>query len=209
MLVTVFALALRIFDISNFSVQESIAESSKDAAKVKTIKSYSTNKAKSNEGKHNPEAKENKAGESLKLPSYAKESYSSAEIKVLRQLSSRRGELDRREEIIKKKEALLKAAEQGVDKKIAELGKIKTQLEKLLKDQHAINEKRLNSLVKIYEGMKPKQASRIFDTLDMGILMQVIAKMSERKTSPILANMNPKKAREVTTNLANQYKLPE
>jgi flagellar motility protein MotE (MotC chaperone) len=56
--------------------------------------------------------------------------------------------------------------------------------------------------------MKPKEAARIFDTLEMDVLLSVIGKMNERKMSPILASMDPDKAREVTIKLAEQRKLP-
>jgi flagellar motility protein MotE (MotC chaperone) len=56
--------------------------------------------------------------------------------------------------------------------------------------------------------MKPKDAARIFDTLEMNVLLDVIGRMKEQKTSPILANMNPDKARDVTIKLAEQRKLP-
>ena len=55
----------------------------------------------------------------------------------------------------------------------------------------------------------PKDAARIFDTLDIDILVDVMANMSERKMSPILAAMNPERARTVTIMLAQQKQLPE
>jgi len=56
--------------------------------------------------------------------------------------------------------------------------------------------------------MKPKDASAIFDNLDMDILLQVVSRMSERKTAPIMAAMNIQKAQELTTLLAEQKQLP-
>ena len=78
----------------------------------------------------------------------------------------------------------------------------------MLKQQTDEEEKRIKSLVKIYEGMKAKDAARIFNTLDMDILVRVMAGMSERKLSPILASMEPDRARSVTILLAEQKSLP-
>ena len=64
----------------------------------------------------------------------------------------------------------------------------------------------IKSLVKIYEGMKPDEAAAIFNELDMPILLDVIGKMSERKVALVLANMNPKRARDVTQELADKRK---
>jgi len=56
--------------------------------------------------------------------------------------------------------------------------------------------------------MKPAQAAKIFDTLDMDILLAVIGHMKEKKSSSILEYMSPDKARTVTMKLAAEYKLP-
>ena len=50
--------------------------------------------------------------------------------------------------------------------------------------------------------MKPKAAAAIFDELELPILLEVIDQMSERRVAPILADMNPIKAKEVTADLA-------
>ncbi len=204
MFVTVFVLAMRIVDISNFSIQESIAESA-DTKEVPVRKMSPREKAIQAENKS-----VNKSLNTAirKQSKFKMDIYSSEELEVLRSLSKRRESLELREREIVKQEALLKAAEGEVERKVTELVKIKSELKKLLEDQSKIQKERVQSLVKIYSGMKPKQASRIFDTLNMDILLAVIGKMSERKTSPILANMNPEKARKITIKLAEQHKLP-
>lgn len=123
-------------------------------------------------------------------------------------LSERRKKLDQREKEIQTREALLKAAENELDKKLQELTRLKTEIEGLLNQQTEEEQKRIQSLVKIYEGMKPKDAARIFDTLDVDVLVSVITKMSERKIAPVLAAMNPERARTVTIMMAEQNQLP-
>ncbi len=134
--------------------------------------------------------------------------YSASEVEVLQSLSKRRDELDKRERLIGDREALLTAAGQEVDHKIAELNRLKGEIEALLGKQQKMEEERLTSLVKIYEGMKPKEAATIFNTLDLDVLLEVISRMNERKSSPILAAMEPDKARIVTIRLSEKEKLP-
>ncbi|MCC7036057.1 MAG: flagellar protein FlbB [Alphaproteobacteria bacterium] len=134
--------------------------------------------------------------------------YSASEVEVLQSLSKRRDELDKRERLIGEREALLTAAGQEVDHKIAELNRLKSEIEALLGKQQTMEEERLVSLVKIYEGMKPKEAATIFNTLDLDVLLEVIGRMNERKASPILAAMEPDKARIVTIRLSEKEKLP-
>ncbi len=135
--------------------------------------------------------------------------FSTSEIEVLQSLSKRRDELDKREKSIAQKEALLAAAGQEVDRKIAELNKLKGEMEALIGKQKTLEDERLMSLVKIYEGMKPKDAATIFNTLDLEVLLPVVSHMKESKTAPILATMDTEKAKIVTTSLAEQRKLPE
>lgn len=130
-------------------------------------------------------------------------------IEMFNDLAKRRDDLDKREAAIVTKEALLKAAEQEIDRKYQELDNLRTELKTLLGQQQEQESARIGSLVKVYEGMKPQDAARIFDTLDMDVLISVVSKMSERKLSPILAGMNPERAKTVTTMLAEQKQLPE
>lgn len=142
-------------------------------------------------------------------PSYGgDQGFSASEVETLQDLAKRREELDKREQAISQREAVLKAAGVEVDRKIAELNKLRSELEDLLNKQKTAEDERITSLVKIYENMKPKDAANIFNTLDMDVLLPVIGKISERKASPILAAMDPDKAREVTIKLAEQRKLP-
>lgn len=153
--------------------------------------------------------KAQQAQEERGLPDLPARAFSEAEIEVLQSLSKRRDELDRRERELSQRQALLDAAEQEIDRKVGELASLRQELESLLGKQQTAQEDRIKSLVKIYEGMKPKEAARIFDTLEMDVLLAVIGRMSERKTAPILASMDPEKARALTIKLAEQRKLPE
>lgn len=129
-------------------------------------------------------------------------------MEVLKDLSARRESLDKKEQELQTREALLRAAEQEIDRKYQELSGLRSQLENLLDKQSEEEKSRIASLVKVYEGMKPKEAARIFDTLDIPVLMSVMSKMSERKLSPIMASMNPERAKTMTIMLAEEKTLP-
>jgi flagellar motility protein MotE (MotC chaperone) len=134
--------------------------------------------------------------------------YSEVKMELFNDLTKRRKDLDAREKELNMREALLKAGQAEIEQKYKELTTIKADIEELLKKQNDEENKRIASLVKIYEGMKAKDAARIFDTLDMDVLLQVMTKMSERKSAPILASMDAEKARNVTIMMAEQNKLP-
>jgi len=130
------------------------------------------------------------------------------EIVLLQSLSQRREELEQRAREIDDREVLLKAAEQRIDQKIVELEQLQASIEGLLVKHDEQSEAQMQSLVKIYESMKPKDAARIFEGLDMEVLLEVVERMKERKTAPILAQMDPKRAEEVTLELAQRRELP-
>jgi len=126
------------------------------------------------------------------------------ELNLLQALGERRQELDRRESQIAEREALLAAAERRLEEKVASLKELQTAIEASLQQRDGEDNAQIESLVKIYESMKPKDAARIFDQLDLAVLMPVVEQMKERKTAPILAKMAPTKAREVTAELARR-----
>lgn len=135
--------------------------------------------------------------------------YSDIKMEMFSDLSKRRKDLEKKEKELIMREALIKAAQAEIVQKTDELTKIKKDIEALLEQQGIQENKRILSLVKIYEGMKAKEAARIFDSLETDVLLQVMTKMSERKSAPILAAMDPDKARHLTILLAEQNKLPD
>lgn len=128
---------------------------------------------------------------------------------VFQDLTKRRTELELKERKLGEREALLEAAQKELDKKVTEMEGLRDELRDLLKQQTAEEAARIQSLVKIYSGMKPKDAARIFNTLDTDILMDVIGNMPESKAGGIIALMDADRAKALTTLLAEQKKLPE
>ena len=133
---------------------------------------------------------------------------SDEEIALLKKLTERREKLELRAREIDERQALLQAAERRIDEKIGDLRDLQSLIDGLLIKHDEQEEAQLRSLVKIYESMKPKEAARIFDELDMVVLLEVIDRMSERRASPILAKMNPARAKQITIELAQRRDLP-
>ncbi|TAN71379.1 MAG: hypothetical protein EPN20_04725 [Magnetospirillum sp.] len=130
------------------------------------------------------------------------------ELDVLQKLQERRGSLDVRERDIERREALLKAAEDQIDRKVAEMKTLQHTIEGLLRQYNDQEDNKMRSLVKIYENMKPKEAAKIFEQLDMGILLEVLERMKEQRVAPILAEMDPSKAKGVTSEMAQRRQIP-
>ena len=107
------------------------------------------------------------------------------------------------------REQLLSAAEKRVEARIAELKELEARINTQIGASDKANEERLMGVVQMYETMKPKDASRIFERLDMGVLIDVAKRMSPRKLSAVLAVMDPVAAQDLTVELATGDRLPE
>ena len=131
-----------------------------------------------------------------------------AEIDLLQQLAERRQVLESREQEFELRTGLLAAAESRIDKKVEELKVLRETISGLIKTFDAQQDAKLLSLVKIYENMKPKEAAKIFEELEMDTLLEVAERMKERKLAPIMAKMDPEKARDMTVELSRLRQLP-
>ncbi|MEJ0016566.1 MAG: hypothetical protein WDN25_08365 [Acetobacteraceae bacterium] len=127
-----------------------------------------------------------------------------AEKTVLLELRQRRQEMDTRETALATRESMLAAAEQRLAARVGELQVLQKQLETLDTARKEREDLGWQGLVKLYEAMKPRDAATIFNDLDMPVLLQVVDRMKEAKAAPVLAAMQPEKARDLTTKLAQR-----
>ncbi len=133
---------------------------------------------------------------------------SAAEVDVLTSLSKRRKQLDARQAQLDAKADILAATEAGVDAKIAQLKSLQSQIAALVAERDTAQQKQMADLIKTYSAMKPKDAARIFDSLDDSVLLPVAAGMKSDVLAPVLAAMTPEQAQKLTVRLANKLTLP-
>jgi flagellar motility protein MotE (MotC chaperone) len=134
---------------------------------------------------------------------------SASEADVLTSLAKRRQELDGRERTLGTREAMLTAAENRVDAKIAQLKQLEGRISALLVQRDDAQKKQVDALVKTYSTMKPKDAARIFDALPDDVLVPVAQQMKSDVLALVLANMASDNAKALTVKLANRLALPE
>ena len=130
------------------------------------------------------------------------QSITDSERAVLLDLRQRRQELDARDAALSVRESILVAAEQKLTARIEELAALQKKLESLEATRKQSEEAGWQGLVKLYEDMRPRDAAVIFNDLQMPVLLALVDRMKELKAAPILAAMNPDKARDVTAGLA-------
>ena len=134
---------------------------------------------------------------------------SPAERAVLERLQERRQELEQRARELDIREGLLGAAEKRLEARIIELKDTEARINATLGKKDEADVARLKSLVIMYENMKAKEAARIFDRLDLRILIDVASQINPRRMSDILAQMTPEAAERLTVELATRSNQAE
>ncbi|HSU07155.1 MAG TPA: hypothetical protein VLI93_16455 [Acetobacteraceae bacterium] len=127
---------------------------------------------------------------------------SDSERALLVELRQRRQELDAREQAIAARETVLVAAQRKIDQRVTELQTLQQRLEALEAARKQRQDASWQGLVRLYSDMKPRDAAKIWDDLEIQVLLEVVDRMTERKAAPILAAMQPDRAREITAKLA-------
>jgi flagellar motility protein MotE (MotC chaperone) len=125
-----------------------------------------------------------------------------AERAVLEALRARRAEIEAREQSAAAREQVVSAAERRLGQRIEELTALQQRLEALERDRAAREEAGMRGLVRLYEGMRPRDAATIFDELEMPVLVRIVDRMREAKASPVIGAMKPERARLLTAELA-------
>jgi flagellar motility protein MotE (MotC chaperone) len=127
--------------------------------------------------------------------------FTQSEILILQDLATRREALDLRSREIDRKAVQLRVAEEEIDRKLQQLQMYERRLDALVNRYNEQQKEKINSLVRVYSTMKPRDAARIFDNLDIDIIVSLFKQMKPSVASGILSQMSAEKARTVTDEL--------
>ena len=131
-----------------------------------------------------------------------------AERLLLEGLRARRAELETRDQALAAREMVLAAAERRLGQRIEELSALQQRLEAIDRARSEREEAGWRQMVKLYEGLRPRDAAAIFDDLEMPVLVQLMDRMREAKAAPVLGAMKPDRARLLTAELARHRARP-
>jgi flagellar motility protein MotE (MotC chaperone) len=129
---------------------------------------------------------------------------SGAERAILERLQERRQELDARARELDIRESLIQSAEKRMEGQLAVLKETEANIKVETQQKDDAQAARFKGLVTMYETMKPRDAAKIFDRLELDVLIQVASKIDPRHLADILAQMSPDKAERLTVELATQ-----
>jgi flagellar motility protein MotE (MotC chaperone) len=152
---------------------------------------------------------ESKAAAGRKVPLDEPRATSAGERALLERLQARRQELDARARELDLRESMLKAAEKKLERQVA-----------VENAEHAkggpagggpmadrkddADRARLKGVVSMYEIMKPKDAAKIFDRLDIKVLIELATQIKPQRMSEIMAQMSAEAAERLTVELASR-----
>ena len=131
---------------------------------------------------------------------------SAGERALLERLQERRKELDARARELDLRESMLKAAEKKIEVQAAvekaEGAKGGAASGPAAQRKEDMENSRFKGVVTMYETMKPKDAAKIFDRLDIKVLIEVASQIKPQRMSEIMAQMSPEAAERLTVELA-------
>ena len=131
---------------------------------------------------------------------------SAAERALLERLSERRQELEKRSRELDIREGLIGEAEKRIDAHLAEIKEGEAQIATAAAKKDEAEADRFKGLVTMYENMKARDAAKIFDRLEMSVLLEVASQIKPRQMAEILAQMSPDMAERLTVELASRAK---
>jgi flagellar motility protein MotE (MotC chaperone) len=129
---------------------------------------------------------------------------SPSERAILERLQSRRQELEARSREIEIRESLLKAAERRTEGRVEELKGIESRITTASQQKAEAEAARFKGIITMYEGMKPKDAAKVFDRLEMPVLFEIASQIAPRKMADILGQMSPEVAERLTVEMARR-----
>ncbi|MDE1935906.1 MotE family protein [Bradyrhizobium sp.] len=129
---------------------------------------------------------------------------SASERAILERLQARRQELETRAREIDIRESLLKAAEKRAEGRVEEMKAIEARITGAAQQKADEEAARFKGIITMYEGMKPKDAAKVFDRLEMPVLFEIASHIAPRKMADILGQMSPDVAERLTVEMARR-----
>lgn len=127
---------------------------------------------------------------------------------VLRSLNRERELVELQKQEIEKRKSEVALAMERLEIEKSSLRELKGSIEALLARIEASQTEDLKRLIEFYKNMKPVDAARIMDDLDIETTIMILGEMNPRVAAPILAKVSPVRARAVSKIILERSQLP-
>src|SRR5882757_1842365 len=143
-------------------------------------------------------------GGTVVFPEPNQQSVSPSERAILERLQARRQELEQRAREIEIRESLLKSAEKRIEVRVEDMKATEARITTATGQKAEEDAARFKGIITMYESMKPKDAAKVFDRLEMSVLYDIASQIAPRKMSDILGLTQPEAAERLTVELARR-----
>ncbi|MDX8387003.1 MAG: hypothetical protein R8M46_00520 [Ghiorsea sp.] len=109
-------------------------------------------------------------------------------------LREKQKQLNDREKALNEREGEVQEAEKRAQDKIKQLEQLEARIQNILTEEKSIKDKKIKRLTTVYEGMKAERAAPVIAQMDLGIVVKIFSRMSEKQVGKILMFLPPKKA---------------
>ena len=127
---------------------------------------------------------------------------------MLEAMSEERALLDAQKARMTERQSEMELAAETLRIDQTRLEDLKGEVESLLSRIKKAQTDDVDRLVALYSAMKPKEAAAIMNDLDIEVSVMVLGTMPERDAAPILARLDPVRARAISRIILERSKLP-
>lgn len=127
---------------------------------------------------------------------------------LLRSMKRERELLENQKLELERERAEIALAREALSIEKGSLTELRDSIEGLLNRMDAARTEDLERLISFYSSMKPVEAARIMDEMDIETTIMIMGTMKPRSAAPILAKMAPVRARAVSKIILERSQLP-
>ncbi|NPU84723.1 MAG: hypothetical protein HPY65_09570 [Syntrophaceae bacterium] len=124
-------------------------------------------------------------------------------------LDKRKGELDRREALVRAEEDKLLALKKEILEKMNALSALEKRLDARLEAEKNQDVKRIKDLAKVYDATAPDKAGAMLEKLDTKTAAAITMYMKREKAGAVLKHLNVEKAVQITKEITNAAPPPQ
>lgn len=124
-------------------------------------------------------------------------------------LDKRKGELDKREALVRADEDRLLVLKKEILEKIAALGALEKRLDTRLEAEKNQDVKRLKDLAKVYDATAPDKAGAMLEKLDTKTAAAITMYMKKDKAGAVMKHVNVDRAVQITKEVTNAAPSPQ
>lgn len=123
---------------------------------------------------------------------------------LLTAIGERGVQLDDREVALARREQDVMVARQEIEGALQRLADAEDRLSARMAASTTAADSDINRLVRVYEGMKPKDAASLFESMDAGFAAGFLSRMNPDASAALFSNLSPEKAYALSVIMAGR-----